>query len=80
MKPALTVMAGLVPAIYSGTVPRLMAGTSPAMTMKATPKANRVSCQERSDPRAKPALDPGAGAAIFIRVHTLMGIASLRSQ
>ena len=26
-----------------------MAGTSPAMTMKVTLKANRGSCQERSD-------------------------------
>jgi hypothetical protein len=42
MKPAVTVMAGLVPAIRSGRMPRPMAGTSPAMTMKVTPKANRV--------------------------------------
>ena len=41
MEPALTVMAGLVPAICNGRVPRLMAGTGPAMTVKAT---NRVSC------------------------------------
>src|SRR5712672_603840 len=32
MKPALTVVAGLVPAIYSGRVPRLMAGTSPRLS------------------------------------------------
>ena len=33
MKPAFTVMAGLVPAIRSGRVPRPLAGTGPAMTM-----------------------------------------------
>ena len=41
-KPALTVMAALVPAICSDRVPRLMAGTSPAMTVKVTTKANQV--------------------------------------
>jgi hypothetical protein len=36
MKPAaVTVMAGLVPAIRSGRVPRPMAGTGPAMTVRA---------------------------------------------
>ena len=34
MKPALTVMAGLVPAIGRGTLPLRMAGTKPAMTVK----------------------------------------------
>jgi len=44
MKPALIVMAGLVPAISRGTLPLQMAGTGPAMTMKVTRNANRVSC------------------------------------
>jgi len=42
-------MARLVPASRSGRGPRPMAGTSPAMTMKVTPKADPVSCQEQSD-------------------------------
>jgi hypothetical protein len=48
MKTALTVMAGLVPAIRSGRVPRLMAGTSPAIAVNVTRKANRISyeCNE----------------------------------
>ena len=60
MKPAVTVMAGLVPAIRSGSVPRLMAGTGPAMTMKVTPKANRVSLlgpQRRGNPGRSAQLD-----------------------
>jgi hypothetical protein len=36
MKPAVTVTAGLVPAICGGRVPRLMAGASPARTVKVT--------------------------------------------
>ena len=43
MKPAIAVMAGLVPAIGRGTLPLRMAGTSPAMTVKVMPEANRVS-------------------------------------
>jgi hypothetical protein len=44
MKPAVIVMAELVPAICSGRVPGPMAGTGPAMTVKNERKANRVCC------------------------------------
>jgi hypothetical protein len=72
MKPAVAVMAGLVPAIRSGRVPRLMAGTGPAMTMKVTRNGFLV----RSG--AVPDL---IREAISIEERTVMGIAvSLRSS
>ena len=73
-KPAVTVMAGLVPAISSGRVPRPMAGSS------------QVKPDDESDTKCEPGFLLGAKrpqgrlGVISIAVRNGMEIASLRSQ